>query len=131
MAANRAGLTQALGMTKQKSGNRLPESLLAAHRNLLAVQWQRLTTPDLWRHLYLIVGAEHQRYSKSIEGIRYFGDPRLQPQLRWRRLAIAQELNDRGLELNPVLFQYALPHRQWPGLAQLLGKKPSQTGSHA
>jgi hypothetical protein len=116
-------------MTQTHRGGRLPESLMGVHRNLLLVQWQRLSTPDLWNHLYRVVGAEHQRYPKVIDGVRYFGDPRLQPQLRWRRLAAAKELALRGVQLDPLLFGYSLPHRQWPGLARLLGRRPAETSS--
>lgn len=102
----------------------MPESLLAAHRKLLRVQWRCLPTPDLWRHLHHVVGAEHQRHARTIDGVRYFGDRRLQPQLRWRRLAVARELADRAVSLDPLLFAHALPHGQWPGLARLLGRLP-------
>ena len=116
-------------MTQANRGGRLPESLMVVHRNLLLVQWQHLATPELWRHLYKVVGAEHQRYPKVIDGVRYFGDARLQPQLRWRRLVVAKELADRGIQLDPLLFGYSLPHRQWPGLARLLGRRPTEAPS--
>ena len=115
-------------MTRQDRGGRLPESLMKVHSALLATQWQNLPTQDLWNHLYRVVGAEHQRHPKIIEGVRYFGDQRLQPQLRWRRLAVAKELCSRGVELHPQILEHALPHRAWPGLAVLM---PRISRSHA
>ena len=118
-------------MTQPDRGGRLPESLMRVHRDLLRIQWQPLATPNLWAHLYRVVGAEHARYPRTIEGVRYFGDPRMRPQLRWRRLAVAKELATRGVQLDSSLFSYSLPHRQWPGLARLLGRCPEGTRGHA
>ena len=118
-------------MAKSHRGGKLAESLLAAHRNMLLKQWQHLPIAELCSHLHRVVAAEHQRYSKVIDGVRYFGDSRLQPQLRWRRLAVAGELTNRGMRLNPLLFAYRLPHQQWPGLARLLGQRPEASQGHA
>lgn len=101
-------------------GGTVPESLFALHRTLLRTQWWRLPTPELWSYLYRIVGAEHSRYANVISGVRHFGDRRLQPQLRWRRLAVARELRSRGVDLDLRLFDHGLQLGKWPGLAKLM-----------
>ena len=104
---------------------------MRVHGRLLRTQWQGLATPELWTHLYRLVAAEHARYPRTIQGVRYLGDPRLQPQLRWRRLAVARELASRGVAVDTALLSYSLPHRQWPGLSRLLGSRPRNTPGHA
>jgi len=113
-------------MARDIRGGRLPEDLLARHLKMLRVQWWSMSTPDLWTYLHKITVAENRRYPSVIEGTRYFGDSRLQPQFRWRRLAVCRELESRGVHPNPALSQHSLPHRAWPGIIELMGKRPPE-----
>ena len=106
-------------MATTDRGGKVPESLMRSHKRLLAIQWQRLSDAELIEHLKRIVVAEHQRHAKTIEGVRYFADPRLQPELRQRRLLIARHLVKNGQVISPILLEHALPHENWPGLVGL------------
>ena len=113
-------------MARNDRGGRLPEELLARHLQMLRKQWWSMSTPELWTYLHKVAVAEHRRYATVIEHVRYFGDSRLQPQLRWRRLAVARELESRGVQIQPALLEHALPRREWPGIIRLMGRRPPE-----
>jgi hypothetical protein len=102
-------------------GGKIPESLFKYHISLLRMQWWRLDDAALVIYLRRIVSAEYQRHAKIIVGVRYLPDPRLQPQLRWRRIKIAKRLLESGANISTDLLKYNL-HRNWQGTAYYFNK---------